>query len=181
MLAVLKLSQEQVEQLCGQFSQVYPVNYNCPGQLVVSCSEQEKQALCEQVKALGGKAVELAVSGGFHSPFMSRAAEQMQEHLSSVSMHAPVMPVYANSTALPYPEDTEDGKRLLSQQIDHPVLWEKTLRQMQEDGFDTFIEVGPGKTLSGLVKKTLKNVTICHVQDRQSLEETLEACGKKEN
>lgn len=77
MLAVLKLSQEQVEQLCGQFSQVYPVNYNCPGQLVVSCSEQEKQALCEQVKALGGKAVELAVSGGFHSPFMSRAAEQM--------------------------------------------------------------------------------------------------------
>lgn len=67
-------SQEQVEQLCGQFSQVYPVNYNCPGQLVVSCSEQEKQALCEQVKALGGKAVELAVSGGFHSPFMSRAA-----------------------------------------------------------------------------------------------------------
>ena len=117
--------QEQVEQLCGQFSQVYPVNYNCPGQLVVSCSEQEKQALCEQVKALGGKAVELAVSGGFHSPFMSRAAEQMQEHLSSVSMHAPVMPVYANSTALPYPEDTEEGKRLLSQQIDHPVLWEK--------------------------------------------------------
>ena len=181
MLAVLKLSQEQVEQLCGQFSQVYPVNYNCPGQLVVSCSEQEKQALCEQVKSLGGKAVELAVSGGFHSPFMSRAAEQMQEHLSLVSMHAPVMPVYANSTALPYPEDTEEGKLLLSQQIDHPVLWEKTLRQMQEDGFDTFIEVGPGKTLSGLVKKTLKNVTICHVQDRQSLEETLETCGKKEN
>ena len=72
MLAVLKLSQEQVEQLCGQFSQVYPVNYNCPGQLVVSCSEQEKQALCEQVKALGGKAVELAVGGGFHSPFMSK-------------------------------------------------------------------------------------------------------------
>lgn len=181
MLAVLKLSQEQVEQLCGQFSQVYPVNYNCPGQLVVSCSEQEKQALCEQVKALGGKAVELAVSGGFHSPFMSRAAGQMQEHLSSASMHAPVMPVYANSTALPYPEDTEEDKRLLSQQIDHPVLWEKTLRQMQEDGFDTFIEVGPGKTLSGLVKKTLKNVTICHVQDQQSLEETLETCGKKEN
>ena len=60
-------------------------------------------------------------------------------------------------------------------------MWEKTLRQMQEDGFDTFIEVGPGKTLSGLVKKTLKNVTICHVQDRQNLEETLEACGKKEN
>jgi len=112
---------------------------------------------------------------------MSRAAEQMQEHLSLVSMHAPVMPVYANSTALPYPEDTEEGKLLLSQQIDHPVLWEKTLRQMQEDGFDTFIEVGPGKTLSGLVKKTLKNVTICHVQDRQSLEETLETCGKKEN
>ena len=112
---------------------------------------------------------------------MSRAAEQMQEHLSSVSMHAPVMPVYANSTALPYPEDTEEDKRLLSQQIDHPVLWEKTLRQMQEDGFDTFIEVGPGKTLSGLVKKTLKNVTICHVQDRQSLEETLAVCKKKEN
>lgn len=178
MAAVLKLDNETVEKLCQEFVKVYPVNYNCPGQLVVSGSSCELESFCARVKECGGKAVPLKVSGGFHSPFMDSAEQELKQEIAQFHLHAPSIPVYANRTAQPYPQNVEDCQMLLTEQITHPVQWETTIRRMVEDGFDTFIEVGPGKTLSGLVKKIAKDATILRVQDGETLTQTLEALGK---
>ena len=177
MAAVLKLDNETVEKLCQEFVKVYPVNYNCPGQLVVSGSSSELESFCARVKESGGKAVPLKVSGGFHSPFMDSAEQQLHGEISDFHLHAPAIPVYANRTAQLYPQDPQTCQTLLTEQITHPVQWEATVRQMVTDGFDTFIEVGPGKTLSGLVKKIAKDATILRVQDQETLTQTLEALG----
>lgn len=179
MSAVLKLSNETVEHLCQDFLKVYPVNYNCPGQLVVAGKPEELEAFGAAVKEAGGKAVPLAVSGGFHSPFMDEAAQEIAAHLEQSAMTIPAIPVYANRTAQPYPQDAAACRRLLASQVSNPVQWQKTLEEMAAQGIDTFIEVGPGKTLSGLVKKTLgTQVTILRVEDNATLEETLQALAE---
>ena len=179
MSAVLKLANEKVEQLCQDFLKVYPVNYNCPGQLVVAGKPEELEAFGARVKEEGGKAVPLAVSGGFHSPIMDEAAQEIAAHLEQSGLQAPQIPVYANRTAQPYPQDAGACRHLLAEQVSHPVQWQKTLEEMAAQGIDTFIEVGPGKTLSGLVKKTLgAQVTILRVEDSATLEETLGALAE---
>lgn len=175
MVAVLKLDNETVEKICQEFVKVYPVNYNCPGQLVAACCKAELESFCSRVKELKGKAVPLAVSGGFHSPFMDSAEQKLAAALGQYHLHAPKIPVYANMTAQPYPQQDEACAPILTAQVTHPVQWEKTIRRMAEDGFDTFIEVGPGKTLSGLVKKIIKDAKIYRVEDKATLESTLEA------
>ena len=175
MAAVLKLSNEAVEQVCAQFAQGYPVNYNCPGPLVAACCKAELESFCSRVKEFKGKAVPLAVSGGFHSPFMDSAKQKLAAAISQYHLHAPKIPVYANMTAQPYPQQDEACASILTGQVTHPVQWEKTIRRMAEDGFDTFIEVGPGKTLSGLVKKIIKDAKIYRVEDKATLASTLEA------
>ena len=109
---------------------------------------------------------------------MDSAEQQLKQEIAQFHLHAPSIPVYANRTAQPYPQNVEDCQMLLTEQITHPVQWETTIRRMVEDGFDTFIEVGPGKTLSGLVKKIAKDATILRVQDGETLTQTLEALGK---
>ncbi|MEI3035791.1 MAG: ACP S-malonyltransferase [Oscillospiraceae bacterium] len=173
MAAVLKLNHETVESLCGRFKQLYPVNYNCPGQLVVAGLRSEIEALKPMVKEAGGRMVPLAVSGGFHSPFMSGAAEAFARVLDATFFLPGRMPVYANLTAKPYEAGKE--KSLLAKQMENPVRWEQTLRNMAVDGFDIFIEVGPGKTLSGLVAKTLPEAKIYHVEDAETLKTTAKA------
>lgn len=173
MVAVLKLDYERVEIICKEFSSAYPVNYNCPGQLSVAIDKEELAEFCSRVKEEKGKAIPLAVSGGFHSPFMISAEKQLIAQLKKIPFHETKVPVYANKTALPYPSDEEQCKQLLTSQVTNPVLWEKSILQMIEDGFDTFIEVGPGKTLEGLVKKICKDVQVCHVQDAESLRNTV--------
>lgn len=175
MVAVLKLDNETVEKICQEFVKVYPVNYNCPGQLVAACCKAELESFCSRVKEFKGKAVPLAVSGGFHSPFMDSAEQKLAAAMSQYHLHAPKIPVYANMTAEPYPQQDEACTPILTGQVTHPVQWEKTIRRMAEDGFDTFIEVGPGKTLSGLVKKIIKDAKIYRVEDKATLESTLEA------
>ncbi len=178
MAAVLKLDNETVEKICQEFVQVYPVNYNCPGQLVAACSKPELESFCNRVKEKKGRAVPLAVSGGFHSPFMDSAEQQLSEEIVRYNLHAPKLPVYANRTGEPYPQQEAACRDMLVSQITHPVQWEKTIRNMAAEGFDTFIEVGPGKTLSGLVKKILKDAHIYRVEDRATLEETLAQLGQ---
>ena len=117
----------------------------------------------------------LAVSGGFHSPFMDSAEQKLAAAMGQYHLHAPKIPVYANMTAQPYPQQDEACAPILTGQVTHPVQWEKTIRRMAEDGFDTFIEVGPGTTLSGLVKKIIKDAKIYRVEDKATLESTLEA------
>ena len=172
MAAVLKLKNEQVEELCAGFEKVWPVNYNCPGQLVCAGEKSQIEAFCGKVAEAGGKAVPLAVSGGFHSPFMESASQTLREVLEPMELAEARVPVYANYTAQPY-----DGsaKELLTQQVKNPVRWQETVERLVELGVDTFIECGPGKTLCGLIRKTAKGVKTLNVQDGETLQTALEA------
>ncbi len=151
MAAVLKLPDETVRALCGKYEQVYPVNFNCPGQITVSGRSDQMTAFAAEVKAAGGRAVPLQVRGGFHSPFMEQAARDFERELRAAEIGPGRVPLYANRTARPY--DGGDVCRLLSEQICSPVLWEQTIRNMMADGVDTFIEIGPGRTLTNMMKK----------------------------
>lgn len=172
MLAVLALKNEAVEELCSKFKRVYPVNYNCPGQLVVAGAVEEIADFKLEVKAAGGKALPLAVSGGFHSPFMSGAAKGFYEYLSDFDFSAPKLPLYSNYTSGVY---EGDYKALLSRQIENPVRWQKIIENMISAGADTFIEVGAGKTLSGLISKISNAVRIFNVEDMDSLQSAVKA------
>ena len=174
MAAVLRLTAQQVEELCEKYPDVYPVNYNCPGQTVVSGVAAQIDALIADVTALRGRAMKLAVSGAFHSPYMHDAATGLAEILQTVHFHEPRIPLYANCTAQPYGTDAAE---LLARQVESPVLWEKTVRNMLSDGVDTFIECGAGKTLTGLIKKIAPEATVCRVEDPVTLTETLTTLG----
>lgn len=168
MAAVLGLDAPQVEALCQKAGKVYPVNYNGDTQIVAAGDPAGIEQLAVLVKEAGGKSRMLAVSGAFHSPFMDQAAEQMAEYIKALSFRTPDIALYANVTAKPYTE-----KELIAQQINHPVRWTQTIRQMIEDGADTFIETGAGKVLTGLIKKISKDVKVLHVEDKETLEEVL--------
>ncbi|MBO4938215.1 MAG: ACP S-malonyltransferase [Oscillospiraceae bacterium] len=167
MAAVVRLENAVIEEICGRFEGVHPVNYNCPGQVTVSGLEEKMADLFAAVKAAGGRAISLKVSGGFHSPFMAEASDRFGALLEDVSFHAPVLPLYSNCTGLPY---AGDMKHLLAKQICSPVRWESIIRHMIASGADTFVELGPGNVLSGLIGKIDKNVRTYQVCDRESLE-----------
>lgn len=167
MVAVLKLSNEQVEQICANFPHLYPVNYNCPGQLVVAGLREETVPFCKAVSAAGGRAKPLAVGGGFHSPLMHEAALPFEALLQKAETMLPKIPVYANATAKPYAGAVPE---LLARQMENPVRWQQSIEQMAADGFDTFIEVGPGKTLSGLVKRIAPQAKILRVETDEDVQ-----------
>ena len=172
MVAVVKLPPEKVEELVGQFDQVYPVNYNSPAQTVCAGLSSSMDGFKAAVKAAGGRALPLKVSGAFHSPFMSSAAKGLAEVLAPMEFAAPSCPLYSNVTAQPY----EDGqfKDLLSRQVENPVRWQTIVENMIAAGVDTFIEVGPGKTLAGLIGKINSDVRALNVEDAESLKHTIE-------
>ena len=171
MAAVLKLPNEKVEELCGRFSKVWPVNYNCPGQLVVAGEPGELKEFQGLVKAEGGRAAPLAVSGGFHSPFMESAAGELAGYLSGVEMAEPRIPLYANLNARPY--TAASARELLVSQVKSPVRWQETIETLAAEGVDTFLECGPGKTLCGLIKKTVRTARVFQVQDGETLDAAL--------
>lgn len=171
MAAVMRMDNQGVEELCRSHPGVYPVNYNCPGQLVVAGRKEQMAEFLEAVSAAGGRGKELAVSGGFHSPYMDPAAEGLAEELAHVTLRQGGISVYANATAAPYA--AEEAASLLARQIHEPVRWQEIVERMIGDGFDTFVEVGPGKTLSGLIRKINKGVTIWSVENKETLDETL--------
>lgn len=166
MVAVVRLENEAVEQICSQFQSVYPVNYNCPGQVAVAGLKDQMADFSAAVKTAGGRAIPLKVGGGFHSPFMAQAAQAFGELLEKITFAEPVMPLYSDRTGRPYAGDI---KKLLAEQICSPVRWESIVRHMIASGVDTFIEVGPGETLSGLIGKTDKSVRTFCVSDEASL------------
>ena len=170
MAAILSLENSVVEEMCSHFERVYPVNYNCNKQLVVAGREDEIDAMCEQVKEIGGRAVKLAVSGAFHSPYMQQASEKIAEYLKGVEFGKPEIPVYANVTAQPY---GSDAAGLISRQVKSPVRWQETVENMIKDGINIFVEVGAGKTLRGLIKKINSDVKVYNVEDRATLEKTV--------
>lgn len=171
MAAVLKLKNQQVEALCSRFQQVYPVNYNCEGQLVVAGAPDEMQSFCAAAAEAGGRAKLLAVGGGFHSPFMTGASGEFLSLLESIPMNMPEIPVYANLTGEPYGADL---KNTLASQMANPVLWQKAVEVMAAHGFDTFVEVGPGQTLTGLCKRIAPQARLFHVENRETLEQAVQ-------
>ena len=166
MFAVLKLSNEEVERICSLHSDVYPVNYNCPGQVTVAGLKTALDAAKADFTAAGAKVIPLAVSGGFHSPFMDEAAEKFREFLAGRDVGLIEIPVWANCNAEPYGDDVWS---LMETQINHPVRFEQIIRNMADTGVDTFIEVGPGQTLSKFVKKILPDATTLHAETPEEI------------
>ncbi len=160
MAAVMKLSPEQVEAICAEFDELYPVNYNCPGQITISGAKASLDAAKSRFTEVGGRVIPLAVSGAFHSPYMSGAAESFGDFLSDVTLATPKIPVYANLTAEPY----SDVRPTMTAQIDHPVRFEATLRAMEAAGITAFVELGPGQTLTKFVQKTLPAAKALHAE-----------------
>lgn len=171
MAAVVRLDNAAIEEICGRFEGVYPVNYNCPGQVTVAALKAEMADFSAAVKAAGGRAVPLKVSGGFHSPFMFSAANRFSKHLKDIPFGAPRIPLYSNCTGLPYGGPVQ---KLLAQQICNSVRWEQIVRHMISQGADTFIEVGPGNVLQGLIKKIDSSVRTFGVSDAESLAKTIQ-------
>lgn len=160
MRAVIKLDAAQVESLAAQAGKdCWPVNYNSPQQTVVAGAPEALQTLDVLVKEAGGRAMKVAVSGAFHSPYMAEATCGLAAYIEAGHVPSPLLiPVVANMTAAPYPADPQAASEVLANQVSHAVRWVDTLHALQDQGVDTFIEVGPGKTLSGLVKRTLSDV-----------------------
>lgn len=152
MAAVLRLPVEAVLRLCDECG-VFAVNFNCPGQTAVSGGQKEMAEFCARVAGGGGRALPLAVSGAFHSPFMAKASEKFAAYLETPAVSPPAVPVYANLTAEPYKENASDIKKTLALQIQRPVLWQQTVENMMRDGINSFTEAEPGKVLTGLIAK----------------------------
>lgn len=174
MAAILGLSNEKVEDICaGIDGVVETVNYNCPGQLVIAGEKDKVEIASKLAIAEGAKrAVLLNVSGPFHSSLMKPAAERFAHELSNVQFQSPTFPIVANLTAklVECPNDIKEG---LKGQIYHPVLWDMSIRNLISLGVDTFVEVGPSKVLSCLMKKIDKNVKVYNVENVESLNNTI--------
>ena len=155
MAAVLALPDAKVEELCASVTEgvVVPANYNCPGQIVISGSIEGVDAACAKMLEAGAKrALKLKVGGAFHSPLMEPARAELADAIAHTDFHAPKCPVYQNVNAEPQ-TDPETIKKNLIAQLTAPVRWTQTIQNMIAAGADTFVEVGPGAVLQGLVKK----------------------------
>ena len=175
MAAVLKLSEEKVQDLinrANKFGLVEGANYNCPGQVVISGEHEAIKQSVKIAKELKGIAIPLKVSGPFHSSMYEKASHEFYRELEKANINEPIKTVYSNVKGEPY-EKEDDIRELLRLQIMSPVLFEKSIRDLINKGVDTFIEVGPGKTLSGFVKKIDKEVNVYNVEDIKSLKETV--------
>ena len=176
MAAFIGATSEQVENICERVTKGYVVaaNYNSPVQTVVSGSVAGVDEACAIAEAEGLRCVKLAVSAPFHCAMMEPAAKRLAEEFTKISFQNPSVPVYMNVDGEPLTDGSLVADLLVKQAMS-PVQWVKTLKKMQADGIDTFIECGAGKTLSGLVKKTLTDVRILRVENMKTLQETLEA------
>jgi len=174
MAAILGLGDEEVEEICAGAGEVWPVNYNSPGQLVVSGAAGAVTSVMSLAEAAGAKkAVLLPVSGAFHSPFMREAADRMKAVLADTVFQEP-QPTFFSSTSCAYEEADALGE-LMERQVVSPVLWRQTVERLVAEGVDRFVEVGSGRVLSGLIRRIDTDVATANVSDAASLEKTL-AC-----
>lgn len=179
MYAVIGMDTEKVEEVCKEATSLgkglaVPANYNAPGQIVIAGDTAAVDEAAKLAKEKGAKmAVKLKVSGPFHTSLLQPAADKLIPELEKLTISPMKMPVYTNVTAQVVEKET-DIVPILSKQVVSPVKWESIIRNMAEAGADTFIELGPGKALTGFVKRTLKGVTILNVEDISSLEKTME-------
>lgn len=174
MAAVIGLDDECVEALCAELSQsggvVVAANYNAPGQLVISGSAELVREAAERFRSAGAlKVIELPVSGAFHSPLMESARERLAEAIHQTPLQRARIPVYCNVSAEPL-QEPEQLRDALIAQLTSPVRWKQTLQRLFTDGIREFVEVGPGKVLQGLVKRTLPGVSIRGVDTAEDVQ-----------
>jgi [acyl-carrier-protein] S-malonyltransferase len=164
MAAILGLDDEVVEKICKSIDEiVVPANYNSPGQLVISGSIKGIGIACEKLKAAGARrALPLKVGGAFHSPLMEPARVELAEAINGTTFKNPVCPIYQNATAERVTDPRKIKENLIAQ-LTAPVLWTQLIHNMITDGATTFIEVGPGNVLQGLILKIGKEVTVSGV------------------
>lgn len=178
MAAIIALATDKIREICADVEKetgkaCQAVNFNCPGQVVIAGATEAVQKACDAMKEAGAKrAILLPVSAPFHSTLMQPAADRLKEVLDSIEVADAKIPVYANVTAKPETRG-EKIRDVLVKQAASPVQWETSVRNMIADGVDTFIEVGPGRVLTGFVKKIDRSFTGQNVEDLASLEKTL--------
>lgn len=171
MAAVLGSDAETIERICRETEgQVSVANYNCPGQIVITGEESAVAAAGEALKAAGAKRVlPLKVSGPFHSPMLKKASEQLKEALTDVELHEMKIPYLTNVTG-DYVKDISEVKELLETQVCASVRWQQSVEKMIADGVDTFVEIGPGRTLTGFLRKIDRSVKGYNVDKLEDLE-----------
>lgn len=176
MAAIIGLDKDDVIECCSKASAygiAEPANFNCPGQIVVAGEKKAVEMVIELSKEKGAKrSLMLPVSAPFHCSMLKPAGEKLAEELAKIQLGDMKIPVISNVTA-DYITDKNIVKDLLIRQVSSPVLWEDSIRRMVEDGIDTFVEIGPGKVLSGFVKKVNKELRTFNVEDIESLNKTL--------
>ncbi|MBA2460223.1 MAG: ACP S-malonyltransferase [Actinobacteria bacterium] len=176
MAAILGLEDEVIENLCRKILGVWPANYNCPGQIVVSGEDGAVEELCAEAESLGARrAIKLRVSGAFHSPLVARAADRLRPAIDRVGFHEPIAPFMSTVTAKIEP--CQRFASLLVDQLTAPVRFTQSATELIRGGVHTFVEVGPGNVLSGLVKridKSVKAISVNNLAGLDKVEETLE-------
>jgi [acyl-carrier-protein] S-malonyltransferase len=173
MAAILGLKDEVVEALCKKISHVWPANYNCPGQVVISGADPSVLQACEEAEREGAKrAIRLRVSGAFHSPLVERAADRLRPAIDRVEFHVPKAAFMSTVTAKL--EEAQRYRTLLVEQLTAPVKFTQAARALIGHGVTTFVEVGPGNVLSGLLKRIDRSVKIHSVNDLKALDEVTE-------
>lgn len=181
MAAVLGLSAEQIEKVTEEIKGVTVANYNCPGQVVITGETDSVDAAKEKLLECGAKRVlPLNVSGPFHSPMLKEAGEKLSEVLDQIHFHELELPYVTNVTAEPI-TDICKTKELLKEQVAASVRWQQSMERMIEDGVDTFIEIGPGKTLAGFLKKINRTVTVMNIsciEDVDKVASAVNLCGE---
>lgn len=165
MAAVLGMEAELIEKICGEIQGIVSVaNYNCPGQIVITGEEEAVAKASEKLKEVGTKRIlPLQVSGPFHCEMLTGAGEKLSEVLDKISLQEIKIPYVSNVTAQMVTE-REQVKELLVKQVSSPVRWQQCVETMIENGADTFVEIGPGRTLSGFMRKINRNVTVMNIQ-----------------
>lgn len=175
MAAILALDASVIEEITGPMEGVWIANYNCPGQIVISGRKAEVEEACEKLKAAGAKrAILLNVSGPFHSGMLTGAGEKLGEVLAQTQIHEPQIPYVANVTA-EYVTSAGQVKELLTKQVSSSVKWQQSVEAMIADGVDTFIEIGPGKTLTGFMKKINRGVKALNIEKLEDIDKVAEA------
>ncbi|MDY2818926.1 MAG: ACP S-malonyltransferase [Hominisplanchenecus sp.] len=174
MAAVIGMDGEKIAGICEQTDGMVTVaNYNCPGQVVITGEEKAVDAAGAALKEAGARRViPLNVSGPFHSPMLQKAGEQLGMVLEDVTVHDIAIPYVANVTA-EYVTEKNQVKELLSRQVAASVCWQQSVENMLSQGVDTFLEIGPGKTLTGFLKKIDRNAVGLHIEKPENLEEIL--------
>ncbi|MBQ9983157.1 MAG: ACP S-malonyltransferase [Lachnospiraceae bacterium] len=178
MAAVIALDADKIEEVCNSVDGIVGIaNYNCPGQIAISGEKAAVEKASELLKEAGAKrCIPLNVSGPFHSPMLKGAGDKLAKELENVEIHDITIPYVTNVTG-GFVSDKNDVKDLLATQVSNSVKWIQCVEAMLADGVDTFVEIGPGKTLSSFVKKINKDVTIVNVDKYADLDKVKEVFG----